>query len=213
VAQTAESEGLAPKQLCDRNVAVFKELDVKLRIAHDHFIRTTDDYHYAVAQEIFRRSLKNDDIYIDMYKGWYNPREEAYVTDANAMKDDYKDPVTGKPYEEQQEQLYLFRMSKYQDKLVEHLKSHPEFIRPENAYNHILKRLEEPLRDLCVSRNKKKLSWGVPLPNDDQHVMYVWFDALTNYLSGVDYFGFQNKHLNHFWPCDVHVIGYLFYSF
>ncbi|ETO27397.1 methionyl-tRNA synthetase, partial [Reticulomyxa filosa] len=207
IAQKATSEGLTPQELCDENVQKFKALNDMLKISNDRFIRTTEHAHKQVAQEMFRRSLEKGDIYFSKYEGWYNPREEAYVTDSNAMKDNYKDPVTGKDYEKHQEQLYLFRMSKYQKQLVEHLKQHKDFIRPENVYNHILKRLEEPLRDLCVSRSKRTLDWGIPLPNDEDHVMYVWFDALTNYLSGIDYFQFQNKRLESFWPCDVHIIG------
>ena len=174
-------------------------------------MRTTSDRHKRVARELWNRCAEKGDIYLDTYEGWYNVKEETFVTDLQAEMDDYKDPTTGQPLKRVEEESYLFKMSAYADKLIQHIKENPDFIRPEQHRNNILSRLtSDPLRDLAISRTT--FSWGIKVPDgfNDNHVMYVWIDALSNYLTGIDYFGTNGDNiegLNKFWPCDVHIIG------
>jgi len=205
VANTAQDLGKTPKQLCDENVQHFKDLNQKLLISNDYFVRTTDKNHYKLAQKMFQYALDKNDIYKGIYKGWYNEREECFISETDARNSDYKDAMTGKKLEQREEACYFFKMSKYQSQLINFLQNNPQFIQPINNYNLIMTRLEKPLEDLCVSRST--FNWGVPLPHDKEHVMYVWFDALTNYLSGIDYFNFEHCNKSHYWPADVHVIG------
>jgi len=207
IANAAEAKGMTPKQLCDDNVKAFKALNKRLKISNHRYIRTTDPDHEDLARLIFKKAHAAGDIYLTDYEGWYNPREEAYVKESDAKKTDYKDPVSGRPYDKHKEPAYFFKMSRYHKWLVEHIKSHPEFIQPDAKRNNILSRLtNDDLTDLCVSRST--FDWGVPLPHIDEeskkHVMYVWFDALSNYLSGI---GYPNGKDAKFWPCDVHIIG------
>ena len=137
-------------------------------------------------RELFERSEKNGDIYLDTYSGWYNVREETFVTETEAKEMDYKDPVSGKPLKQMEEESFFFRQSKYQARLIEHIENHPEFIQPEGRKGEILYRLKnDELRDLSVSRTT--FDWGIPVPGNSKHVLYVWFDALTNYLTGCDF--------------------------
>lgn len=174
-------------------------------------MRTTSDRHKRVARELWKRCADNGDIYLDTYSGWYNVREETFVTDLTAETDDFKDPTTGIPLKRVEEESYLFKMSAYADKLIQHIKDNPDFIRPEQHRNNILSRLtSDPLRDLSISRTT--FSWGISVPEgfNDNHVMYVWIDALSNYLTGIDYFGTNGDNIEgiqKFWPCDVHIIG------
>lgn len=198
IAKTAQDQKITPKELCDKHVESFKNLNNRLNISFDTFIRTTDEVHKKTAQKIFQACLDNKDIYEGVYRGWYNRREEQYITELEAKATDYKDFVSGDLLERVDAPSYFFRMDKYRDKLVSFLKSHPDFIRDPQG-NHILKRLEEPLLDLSISR---VFDWGIPIPNTD-HVMYVWFDALTNYLSASDYFT-DDK----WWKSEtIHIIG------
>jgi len=165
------------------------------------------------AQALWKRCADSGDIYLDSYSGWYNVREETFVTDSDAQLADYKDPVSGKPLKKVEEASYFFKMSNFHDRLVQHIKDNPEFIRPDQHRNQILARLtDDRLRDLSISRTS--FDWGIPVPEgfDDKHVMYVWFDALSNYLTGVDALGANepdepNVDLAKFWPADVHIIG------
>jgi len=203
IARAAEEQNWTPIQLCDHYVGKFQELNAKLQISYDRFIRTTEQQHKDLARLIFQRALDAGDIYKDTYEGWYNVREEKFVTETEASQSDFKDPVSGKPLTKMQEESYFFKMSKYQTQLIEHIKAHPEFIQPEERRHEILERLSrDKLQDLSVSRTT--FSWGVPLPNDPKHVMYVWFDALSNYLSAVDYpLGARAR----YWPANMHLIG------
>jgi methionyl-tRNA synthetase len=203
IARTAEEQSLTPLQLCDHYVAKFQELNAKLLISNDRFIRTTEQQHKDLARLIFQRALDGGDIYKDTYEGWYNVREEKFVTETEAAQADFKDSVSGKPLTKMQEESYFFKMSKYQAQLIEYIKTHPEFIQPEERRHEILDRLSrDKLQDLSVSRTT--FSWGVPLPNDPKHVMYVWFDALSNYLSAVDY---PHGDRARYWPANMHLIG------
>ncbi|GLD95999.1 hypothetical protein PINS_up004677 [Pythium insidiosum] len=202
IAQTAEANGVTPMELCDKYSAIFRQLTTDLNMSNDFFIRTTSDKHKKFVQWIFQRALDNGDIYLGTYEGWYNVREETFVTETEAQQTDFKDPTTGVPYKKMQEKSYFFKMSKYQERLVKHFHENPEFLQPEVRRQEILRRLEEPLQDLSASRTT--FSHGIPLPNDPEHVMYVWFDALSNYLSAIDYPNGENAK---YWPASVHIIG------
>jgi len=197
-----------PKQHCDFYANKLLSLNKQLLISNDRFIRTTDKYHEETAKALYLKACKAGDIYLKKYEGWYNVREETFVTENEAKLADYKDKTTGLALTKNSEETFFFRMSKYQKQLLNHIHTHPEFIQPESVRELILKRLEDDLRDLCVSRTT--FDWGIPVPKFDGlpdptgHVIYVWFDALINYVSGVDY---PNGDLAHFWPADVHVIG------
>ena len=208
IAEAAAAAGRAPIDLCDAHVALFRALNAKTNVSNDVYNRTTSDTHKRACCELFARSKKSGDIYLDTYEGWYNVREETFVTDADAEAAEYKDPVSGKPLTKMSEESYFFRQSRYQKRLIEHIESHPEFIQPARRRNEILARLrEDELRDLSVSRTT--FDWGIPVPDAPGHVLYVWFDALTNYLTGTGWPAnvasddFSDSH----WPADVHIIG------
>jgi len=208
IAQTAEGMGLRPIDICDKYALAFQELNKRIDVTNDFYIRTTMDKHKVVAQQLFIQATENGDIYLDTYSGWYNVREETFVTENDAALTDYKDPSSGKPLDKMTEESYFFKMSKYQERLLAHIEANPEFIQPAVRRNEMLERLREPLRDLSVSRTT--FDWGVPVPehptllSGKPHVMYVWFDALSNYLSGCDYPDGPNSH---FWPAGIHLIG------
>jgi len=194
-------------------VTGFQCLNQRILISNDDYIRTTSERHVHTAQALWKRCADAGDIYLDSYSGWYNVREETFVTDSDAQLADYKDPVSGKPLKKVEEASYFFKMSNFHDRLVRHIKDNPEFIRPEQHRNQILTRLaDDRLRDLSISRTS--FDWGIPVPEgfDDKHVMYVWFDALSNYLTGVDALGANEpdagpNDLAKYWPAGVHIIG------
>ena len=187
----------------------FQNLNQRTLVSNDDYIRTTSDRHKKTAQEVWKRCAANGDIYLDTYEGWYNVREETFVTESEAALSNYLDPTSGKPLKKVQEASYFFRMSKYKDQLIDYIENqNPEFISPPQHKNQILSRLKsDDLRDLSISRTTFK--WGIQVPEgfDDNHVMYVWMDALSNYLTGVDAFGLDQPKLSHFWPANVHIIG------
>lgn len=197
----AQHAGLSPQTFVDQKAEIFKQLCSTLQLSNDYFIRTTDQKHVETVKNIFSKMLEKGDIYKGEYIGKYNVKEEAFVTDAQ-IRDGNFDPADIK---EVREETYYFRMSKYQDRLLRYIKEeNPTFIYPESRRNEILYRLEhEELKDLSVSRST--FDWGVPLPNDPKHVMYVWIDALSNYITGIDYP--DGELYSSFWPADVHVIG------
>jgi len=212
IAAAAADQGKEPQEICDKFVTGFKNLNQRLLISNDDYIRTTSDRHKLVAHELWKKCSANGDIYLDTYTGWYNVREENYVTDLIAEMNDFKDPTSGLPLKRVEEESYLFKMSAYADRLIKHIQDNPDFIRPEQHRNNILSRLtSDPLRDLAISRTT--FSWGIKVPEgyNDKHVMYVWIDALSNYLTGIDYFRTNQdspqEELKKFWPCDVHIIG------
>lgn len=193
-------------------VTGFKNLNQRILITNDDYIRTTSDRHKRVARELWKKCADNGDIYLDAYSGWYNVKEEAFVTDNEAELNDFKDPTTGQPLKRVEEESYFFKMSAYQQKLIQHIQDHPEFIRPEQHRNNIMNRLtSDELRDLSISR--MTFSWGISVPEGfkEKHVMYVWIDALSNYLTGVNALGVNDdgsmKGLEKFWPASVHIIG------
>ena len=201
-----------PIELCNKYVTGFQVLNQRIFISNNDYVRTTSDRHKRTAKELWKRCDANNDIYLSKYEGWYNVREETFVTDSDAKLADYKDSASGLPLKKVEEESYFFRMGSYHDKLVDYINLHPEFIQPEQYRNNILARLKaDKLRDLSISRTT--FDWGILVPEGfaEKHVMYVWFDALSNYLTGVNALGANgDEHpndLGHHWPADVHIIG------
>ena len=205
IAAKAETDGLKPIDTCTVYKNGFVALNERLNISNDYYIRTTDDSHKATAQKLWKMCEANGDIYLDSYVGYYLVREERFITDQEAEEWGFKDPSSGAPLSKVSESSYFFRMSKYHDWILAKIKEDAEFITPAQYRSEIIARLEkEPLRDLSISRTS--FNWGIPVPGEDKHVMYVWFDALSNYLSAVDGLNASND-LSKFWPCDAHVVG------
>ena len=200
VERAAITAGKTPQEFVDELVKFFKELYEKLGISYDDFIRTTEERHIKVAKEIFKKVFDKGDIYRGTYEGLYCVSCEAFYTEKDAI--DGKCPVHKKKLELIKEESYFFKLSRYQKKIIEHIANNENFIISEQRRNEILNRLKEPLRDLSVSRCSFK--WGIPLPIDEEHVIYVWFDALLNYISAIDY---PNEKFKKYWPADVQVIG------
>lgn len=204
--QTADKEGVSARELADRNSARFRDMVVALNCSNDDFIRTTEPRHHEACQEIWRRMAANGDIYADKYAGWYSVRDEAFYAESETTVND--DGVRlgpqGSPVEWQEEETYFFRLSAYQDKLLAHYEANPDFILPPERRNEVVSFVKGGLQDLSISRTT--LDWGIPVPDAPGHVMYVWIDALTNYITGV---GFPDESAERwrFWPADVHVIG------
>ncbi len=193
----AESKDLSPKKFVDQQHAIFKKFMKSINVSNDALVRTTDAKHEKFCQEAFQKVLDKKEIYKGEYKGNYCIYEETFYTDFQL--DDGNCPECGRPTKIVSEEAYFFKLNKYQDQLVKHIEANPDFIKPESRKNEILSRLKgDELRDLCVSRSS--FSWGIPLPNDSEHIIYVWFDALLNYLSIINY-------PSELWPADVQVIG------
>jgi len=204
--QTADKEGITPKELADRNSAVFREMIAMLGGSNDDFIRTTEERHYKACQEIWRRMAANGDIYLSRYSGWYSVRQEAYFDESETTvgEDGIRREPLGSPVEWNEEESYFFRLSKYQDKLLEYYEKNPDFIGPAERRNEVISFVKSGLKDLSISRTT--FNWGVPVPGDEKHVMYVWVDALTNYITAAG-FPDENAERWRFWPADVHIIG------
>jgi methionyl-tRNA synthetase len=204
--QTAEAEGLTPMDVATRNAQRFKEMDQRLNISFDRFIRTTEEQHHRSSQEIWKRMADNGDIYLDSYAGWYSVRDEAYYAadETTVGEDNVRRGPQGTPVEWVEEKSYFFRLSAYQDRLLALYSQQPDFIGPDTRKNEVVSFVKSGLRDLSISRTT--FDWGVKVPGDGEHVMYVWVDALTNYITGV---GFPDEgDANwHYWPADVHIIG------
>ncbi|GAA5229380.1 methionine--tRNA ligase [Arthrobacter cryoconiti] len=208
IAQTAEKEGITPTELVDRNAAVYKEAHAVLGISYDRFIRTTDADHCAASQAIWRKMEEAGDIYLGKYEGWYSVRDEAYYgEDETELREDGNrySKVTETVLTWTEEESYFFRLSNYQDKLLALYDAEPDFGAPRTRFNEVISFVKGGLEDLSISRTT--FDWGVPVPGDDKHVMYVWVDALTNYLTGVGYPDTDSESFRKFWPADVHVIG------
>jgi methionyl-tRNA synthetase len=204
--QTAESEGLTPAELATRNAARFKDMDERLNISFDRFIRTTEAQHHRSSQAIWNRMQQNGDIYLDSYAGWYSVRDEAYYAEEETVlgEDQVRRGPQGSPVEWVEERSYFFRLSAYQDMLLGLYQSQPDFIGPDSRRNEVISFVKGGLRDLSISRTT--FDWGVKVPNDPEHVMYVWVDALTNYITGVGFPDETDPNWR-YWPADVHIIG------
>ena len=205
--QTAAGQGVSPRELADRNSARFRELARALDISNDDFIRTTEPRHYAASQEIWRKMLANGDIYQSTYKGWYSVRDEAYFDESELTDGEggRKFAPSGAEATWVEEPSYFFRLSAYQERLLAHYEAHPDFIAPRERRNEIVSFVKGGLQDLSISRTT--FDWGIPVPDAPGHVMYVWVDALTNYITGVGYPDTESKSFQTYWPADLHVIG------
>ncbi|GGC98196.1 methionine--tRNA ligase [Tersicoccus solisilvae] len=206
--QTAQKLGLTARELATRNAQLFKSMDDALGISYDRFIRTTDADHYAAAQEIWRRMEAAGDIYLDAYAGWYSVRDERYFgEDETTVGEDgvRRATETGTEVTWTEEASYFFRLSAYQDRLLTLYREKPEFAAPRSRFNEVIRFVEGGLEDLSISRTS--FDWGVPVPGDPDHVMYVWVDALTNYLTGAGFPNTDSEQYRTYWPADLHVIG------
>ncbi|MGJ4963523.1 methionine--tRNA ligase [Bradyrhizobium sp. HKCCYLRH3061] len=204
--QTAQNEGLTPSELATRNAGRFREMDERLNVSFDRFIRTTEPAHHNSVQAIWTRMRENGDIYADTYAGWYSVRDEAYYAEDETVvgEDNVRRGPQGTPVEWVEEKSYFFRLSAYQDRLLALYESQPDFIGPDARRNEIISFVKGGLKDLSISRTT--FDWGVRVPHDDEHVMYVWVDALTNYITGVGFPDERDPNWK-YWPADVHVIG------
>jgi methionyl-tRNA synthetase len=206
--QTAQKEGLSPRALADRNSARFREMAEALNLSNDDFIRTTELRHYRSSEEIWRRmqQAQNGDIFLKKYAGWYAVRDEAFYAEKETTvgPDGVRVGPQGTPVEWFEEDTFFFRLSAYQDKLLAHYEQYPDFILPRERRNEVVSFVKGGLEDLSVSRTT--LDWGIPVPGVPEHIMYVWVDALTNYITGVG-FPDETSPLWRYWPADVHVIG------
>ncbi len=206
IEEKAKTANLSPKAFVDGVADEIKKIWELVGVSYDKFIRTTDEYHEKQVQKIFNKLYEKGDIYKGSYEGWYCTPCESFWTESQLV--DGKCPDCGRPVQKSQEEAYFFKMSKYADRLMEYYNEHPEFITPVSRKNEMVNNFLKPgLQDLCVSRSTFK--WGIPVDFDPKHVVYVWLDALTNYITGIGYDA-DGNHLdgyNKFWPADVHVIG------
>jgi len=200
VQQAAEVKGVSPKYHCDQMAPSFIKLWEKLNISYNDFIRTTEKRHVKGVQKILKSVYDKGDIYKDEYEGLYSVSEERFITEKEAESGEFRDIKKIK------EKNYFFKMSKYQQSLINHINSNPDFIQPKHRKNEILGFLKQPLNDLCISRPKIRLNWGIELPFDSDYVTYVWFDALINYITALGYKENQEE-FKSLWPASYHLIG------
>jgi len=203
--QTAKAAGIAPIELADRNAAEFKSMTTLLNASNDDFIRTTQPRHYESVRELWTRMADAGDIYKDSYAGWYSVRDEAYYQEeeTDLRADGMRYGPQGTSVEWVEEESYFFRLSNYQQKLLDYYNNHPDFIGPDERRNEVLSFVKSGLKDLSISRTT--FDWGIPVPNETKHVMYVWVDALTNYITGAGYPNTDDPRWK-FWPA-THIIG------
>ena len=205
----AAKAGISPQEYVDRVSGEIKIIWDKMGTDYDYFIRTTDQNHEAAVKKMFTKFYEKGDIYKSEYEGWYCTPCESFFTETQA--EGGKCPDCGRPVQQAKEEAYFFKMSKYADRLMQHIEEHPEFIQPESRKKEMVNNfLKAGLQDLCVSRSSFK--WGIPVEFDDRHVIYVWLDALTNYITALGYdpdksYEEQSEHFRKYWPCDVHMIG------
>lgn len=204
IQRKAEAKGVTPKAYVDEIVAGIQELWKLLNISNDRFIRTTDPYHEESVSKIFKQLYDQGDIYKGSYEGWYCDPCESFWTETQLV--DGKCPDCGRPVEKASEEAYFFRLSKYQDKLIAYYEQHPDFVEPPSRLNEMINNFIKPgLEDLCVSRTS--FNWGIPVSFDEKHVIYVWIDALSNYITALGYGNDQYHDFEKFWPADVHLVG------
>ncbi len=204
IEKTAESKGMQPKEFLDKQVGALIDLWKLLGISYDKFIRTTDEYHKKAVAKIFQKLYDQGDIYKSSYEGWYCTPCESFWTKSQLV--DGKCPDCGREVELTKEESYFFRLSKYQDRLIDLIENHPDFLLPKSRQNEMLNNFLRPgLQDLCVSRSSFR--WGIPVPFDPQHVVYVWIDALTNYITALGYGSEDDSLFRKYWPADLHMMG------
>jgi methionyl-tRNA synthetase len=204
--QTARKEGISPRDLADRNAKLFRDMGHLLNASFDDYIRTTEERHYKSSQAIWKKMADAGDIYKGGYAGWYSVRDEAYYQEEETelRADGTRYAPTGAPVEWIEEETYFFRLSAYQDRLLAFYSENPGFIGPDERRNEVVSFVKSGLKDLSISRTT--FDWGVPVPGDEKHVMYVWVDALTNYITAAGYPD-ESADRWHYWPADVHIIG------
>lgn len=204
IQRVAEEKGLKPKEYLDDMVDSIKELWKLMNISYDKFIRTTDDYHVKAVQKIFKKLYDQGDIYKGEYEGWYCTPCESFWRESQL--ENHNCPDCGRPVEKTKEEAYFFKMSKYADKLIKYIEEHPDFIQPESRKNEMLNNFLRPgLQDLCISRTS--FDWGIPVSFDNKHVIYVWIDALSNYITALGYNSDNQELLEKYWPANVHLVG------
>jgi len=201
VVDSAADHGVTPQQWADQNARAFQETFAKLGITNDDFIRTSQPRHKEKAQQYMAELLKTGDVYLGEYEGWYDAGQEEYLPENKAKEYEFKSPFNGKPLVRKREKNYFFRLSKYSDALLKLLGERPEFVQPDVRRKEVTNRIREGLNDIPISRTSEH-NWGIRVPGDEAHVIYVWIDALFNYLSAVD-----NPERQHLWPADVHLIA------
>ena len=205
--QTAAKLGLTARELRDRNVPLFEKMVERLECSNDDFIHTTEERHHRSSEEIWRRMEANGDIYLDKYAGWYSVRDEAYYAESETHLNEQKVRIaskTGTPVEWVEEESYFFRLSAYADKLLK-LYEQPNYVMPKERLNEVASFVKGGLQDLSISRTT--FDWGIRVPGADKHIMYVWVDALTNYITGVGFPDDSSEKFKRYWPADLHVIG------
>ena len=210
IVKAAAERGIEPQQLADEVVVHFQDLWRDLNISNDDFIRTTEARHENRVRRITARLVESGDIYLGQYEGWYDEGDEAFVTESVARENDYRGELSGKPLVRYGEESYFFRLTKYVPRLVEHIEANPTFIQPAARRNEVLSKLAQGVDDLCVSRPREKLPWGVEMPNDPAHVVWVWIDALSNYYTALGCPEIGDEHdgeAKQYWPCNIHLIG------
>lgn len=205
--QTARAEGISPEDLAARNSDQFRAMGKLLNASNDDFIRTTEERHHETSRNIWNLMADSGDIYKDSYAGWYSVRDEAYYAEdeTEVRADGVRYGPQGTPVEWVEEESYFFKLSEYQDKLLKLYEENPEFIGPAERRNEIISFVKSGLKDLSISRTT--FDWGIKVPNDPKHVMYVWVDALTNYITATGYIEDKNGPRAKYWPADVHIIG------
>lgn len=207
VEKTARANGEDPKAFCDRIASLFQEMTRLLNISNDDFIRTTEERHIRSSQAIWRKLQESGDIYLGKYAGWYSVRDEAFFGEDELTKDDSgkRFAPSGAEVEWVEEPSYFFRLSAYTDRLLRHYEENPDFILPHYRRNEVVNFVKQGLTDLSISRTS--FTWGIPVPGDEKHIMYVWLDALTNYITAIGYPEVDSPSFRKFWPADIHVIG------
>jgi methionyl-tRNA synthetase len=206
MAQAARAEGVEPRAFADKMSRLFQSMCDTLNVSYDRFIRTSQPDHYEASQAIWKAMEERGDLYLDRYEGWYSVRDEAYYEPEELVnaEDGSKLSPQGTPVEWTVEESWFFRLSKYQQSLLDHYTANPDFIRPETRRNEVVRFVEGGLKDLSISRTS--FDWGVPVPGSNHHVMYVWLDALTNYITGLGYPD-DTEMWRRYWPANVHLIG------
>jgi methionyl-tRNA synthetase len=207
IQNAAEKAGMSPLDYCDKISKVFKDLTYKLNLSNDDFIRTTEKRHYKSVNDLWNKLVKSGDIYLSKYKGWYSVSDEAYYSSDEIIKKNGKkvSSFSGSSVEWVEEESFFFRLSAWEKKLLAYYDKNKNFILPKSRRNEVFNFVKSGLKDLSVSRTS--FTWGIKVPNNDKHVIYVWLDALTNYLSAVNYPNMNDKLYKKFWPATLHVIG------
>ena len=207
IQRAAEKNKIEPYEFCNKISQTFKNLSKTLNLTNTDFIRTTEERHKKSVQHLWNVLFENDEIYLSKYSGWYSVSDEAYYNEEEIENiEGQKRSISSKSIVEWiEEESFFFRLSKWQIPLLDYYKSHPDFISPESRKNEVISFVKGGLKDLSVSR--KSFSWGIKVPNNDDHIIYVWLDALTNYISALNYPDKENKLFNNFWPASIHLIG------